>query len=63
MKRETVALPNYVIGADAYEKAADILKQYGKTAVVIGGKRATAAGGDILENARTFDCVQRRQRG
>lgn len=51
MKRETVALPNYVIGADAYEKAADILKQYGKTAVIVGGKRATAAGGALLENA------------
>ena len=51
MKRETVALPNYVIGADAYETAADILKQYGKTAVIVGGKRATAAGGDLLENA------------
>ena len=40
MKRSFVALPNYMIGEDVFEKAGGILKKYGKTAVVVGGKTA-----------------------
>lgn len=37
---ESVFLPNYTIGDDAYSKISEICKEYGKTAVLIGGKTA-----------------------
>ncbi len=51
MKRSAVYLPSYVIGSDAYEQAADVLKTYGRKAVIIGGERAMAAGAKKLEDA------------
>lgn len=51
MKRSYVALPDYAIGADVYDKAPALLKKYGKTAVIVGGKRAMAAAADALERA------------
>ena len=51
MKRSVVTLPNYIIGADAYEKAGEILKEYGDKAVIVGGKRAMAAAADEIESA------------
>ncbi|HFO0551640.1 TPA: glycerol dehydrogenase, partial [Enterococcus faecium] len=37
---QSVFLPNYTIGTDAYEKANGIVKEYGKKVVLIGGKTA-----------------------
>ena len=51
MKRGYVALPDYAIGADVYDKAPALLKKYGKTAVIVGGKRAMTAAADTLERA------------
>ncbi|HAW44981.1 MAG TPA: glycerol dehydrogenase [Sutterella sp.] len=51
MKRAYVALPNYVIGPDAYENAAKIVRPYGKKAVIIGGKTAMSVAADLIENA------------
>mgnify|MGYP001153822397 CR=1 FL=1 len=56
MKRSTVTLPNYMIGADVFDKAGAVLKKYGKKAVIVGGKKAmaaaaiTAAGLSVLVN-------------
>lgn len=43
---QTVFLPNYTIGVDAYEQITDIVKEYGSKAVIIGGETA-------LEKAET----------
>ena len=44
--------PGYTIGADAYEDIANVCPAYGKTAAIIGGKRALeAAGVDIAAAA------------
>ena len=51
MKRPVVTLPNYVIGPDAYDTAGKILSKYGKTAVIVGGKRAMAAAADLITAA------------
>ena len=48
MKRSFVALPDYMIGSDVYQKASVILKKYGKTAVIVGGKTAMAVAADRL---------------
>lgn len=48
MKRSFLALPDYMIGSDVYQKASVILKKYGKTAVIIGGKTAMAVAADKL---------------
>lgn len=37
---QSVFLPNYTIGTDAYEKANGIVKEYGTKVVLIGGKTA-----------------------
>lgn len=57
MKRSAVTLPNYMIGEDVYEKAGAILKQYGKTAVIVGGKTAMAVAGKKLTDALQKDGV------
>lgn len=48
MKRSFVSLPDYMIGKDVYQKASVILKKYGKTAVIIGGKTAMSVAADKL---------------
>ena len=48
MKRALVSLPNYAIGPDAYDIAAQILPNYGRKAVIIGGNRAMAAAADKI---------------
>ncbi len=40
MTSETIYLPNYTVGQDAYDKIGYITEVYGKKAVVIGGKTA-----------------------
>lgn len=51
MKRSVVTLPDYAIGADVYQKAGSFIKKYGRTAVIIGGKRAMSAAGSELTDA------------
>lgn len=41
--RYTVTTPNYTIGAEAYEKIREVCPRYGKTIVVIGGRRGIEA--------------------
>ena len=43
MENYSIHLPNYTIGANAYDKVAQICLKYGKKAVVVGGKRAMEA--------------------
>lgn len=57
MQRSTVTLPNYVIGTNAYEKAGVLLKNYGKKAVIVGGKRAMEAGADLLTSHLTANGI------
>lgn len=40
MSNQTIYLPNYTVGENAYEKIGYITKAYGKKAIVIGGKTA-----------------------
>lgn len=42
MANETIYLPNYTVGADAYDKIAYITAAHGQKAVVIGGETAMA---------------------
>ncbi len=58
MKRSTVTLPNYMIGADVFEKAGAVLKKYGVSAVIVGGKKAMAAAADELTAALKKDGVE-----
>lgn len=58
MKRSTVTLPNYMIGADVFDKAGAVLKKYGKKAVIVGGKKAMAAAADELTAALKKDGVE-----
>lgn len=51
MENYSIYLPSYTIGAQAYDKVADICGAYGTKAVVIGGKKAMAAVKDELEKA------------
>lgn len=46
-------MPNYTIGADAYEKVNDIVKPYGTNAVIIGGKTALEKAEDKIKAALT----------
>lgn len=57
MKRSFVALPDYAIGADVYEKAGSFIKKYGRTAVIIGGKTAMSVAGKELTDALEKDGV------
>ncbi len=43
--------PGYTIGEDAYQDIPAVCEQYGKTAVMIGGKRALAAAEDKIRAA------------
>ena len=53
MKNYDVYLPSYSIGDDVYREIPSICSQYGKKAVVIGGKKAMAASLDeILKYAK-----------
>ena len=58
MKRSTVTLPNYMIGADVFDKAGAVLKKYCKKAVIVGGKKAMAAAADELTAALKKDGVE-----
>ena len=51
MKRAAVTLPSYMIGADVYEKSVAFIKEYGSTAVIIGGKTAMSVGAEELTEA------------
>lgn len=57
MKRSTVTLPNYMIGEDIFEKAGAVLRKYGQTAVIVGGKKAMAAAAGKLTDALTRDGI------
>lgn len=57
MKRSVVTLPDYAIGADVYQKAGSFIKKYGRTAVIIGGKRAMSAAGSELTDALKKDGI------
>ena len=48
---EKTLFPGYTIGPDAYDDIAAVCPAYGKTAAVIGGKRALAAAGDAIIQA------------
>ncbi|WP_157147224.1 iron-containing alcohol dehydrogenase family protein [Brachyspira pilosicoli] len=45
---ESLFLPNYTIGSDAYNYIDDICKNYGSNAVIISGKKSLNASRDIL---------------
>lgn len=49
MSEQTIYLPNYTVGEDAYSKVAKITKAYGRKAVVIGGKTALTKAKAALE--------------
>ena len=51
MKTETTYFCNYSIGENVYEEAAQICSLYGHTALLLGGKRALAAGEGRLKKA------------
>ncbi|MBO1123468.1 iron-containing alcohol dehydrogenase family protein [Enterococcus entomosocium] len=50
---QSIFLPNYTIGADAYEKVNDIVKPYGTNAVIIGGKTALEKAEDKIKAGLT----------
>lgn len=50
---QSVFLPNYTIGTDAYEKANGIVKEYGKKVVLIGGKTALSKAENKIKAALT----------
>ena len=41
--RYTMIFPDYTIGVEAYEKIREICPRYGKSVVVIGGRRGIEA--------------------
>lgn len=47
----TSFLPDYSVGEDCYDAVPKITKQYGKTAVVIGGKTAMSKAKPYLDEA------------
>lgn len=51
-------LPSYTVGTDAYEAVAPLVAPYGTRAVLIGGKKALAAGSQRLRNALEGSAVQ-----
>lgn len=48
MSHYNMYLPSYSIGSDCYSEIPQVTRQYGKTAVVIGGKTAMAKAHDAL---------------
>lgn len=50
---QSVFLPNYTIGTDAYEKANGIVKEYGTKVVLIGGKTALSKAENKIKVALT----------
>lgn len=51
MDNYSMYLPSYTIGDKAYDKVYEVCKQYGKTAVVLGGNKAMAAAKPYLDTA------------
>lgn len=51
MENYSIQLPSYTIGANAYDKVAEICGTYGSKVAVIGGKKAIASMKDTLEKA------------
>ncbi|TCN82594.1 iron-containing alcohol dehydrogenase family protein [Shewanella fodinae] len=51
MSNQTIYLPNYTVGADAYDKIAYITAPYGKKAVVVGGKIAMSKARQALSDS------------
>lgn len=51
MDRYTVTFPNYTIGTEAYETIREECPRYGKTVVVIGGRRGVAAAQEKMVKA------------
>ena len=41
--RYTMTFPDYTVGVEAYEKIREVCPRYGKTVVVIGGRRGVEA--------------------
>ncbi|WP_407857527.1 iron-containing alcohol dehydrogenase family protein [Enterococcus hailinensis] len=52
---QTIFLPSYTIGTDAYNHITEIVQAYGKKAVMIGGKKALAAAEQKITSAITTD--------
>jgi glycerol dehydrogenase-like iron-containing ADH family enzyme len=50
---QSIFLPNYTIGTNAYAKINEIVKEYGTKAVLIGGKTALAKAEDKIKAALT----------
>ncbi|MEQ8154955.1 MAG: iron-containing alcohol dehydrogenase family protein [Clostridiaceae bacterium] len=51
MSSYSVFLPSYSIGTDVYDKIKEVCPNYGKTAIVIGGKTALEKAGEKLKTA------------
>ncbi|MDR3259768.1 MAG: iron-containing alcohol dehydrogenase family protein [Fusobacteriaceae bacterium] len=47
----SVFLPNYTIGADAYQKVVEICEKYGEKVVFVGGKTALSKASDLVREA------------
>ena len=54
MENYSILIPDYSVGPDVYEKVPEYCSRYGKTAVVIGGKKAMAAAKNKLDAAVAF---------
>lgn len=58
MENYSIYLPSYTIGANAYEKVAEICGAYGSKVAVIGGKKAIASMKEELEKALKGSSLQ-----
>jgi glycerol dehydrogenase len=51
MDNYTMLMPNYSIGAEVYSKIGEYCTEYGKKAVIIGGKTALSKAEPLIINA------------
>lgn len=49
--RYTMIFPNYTIGVEAYEKIREVCPRYGKSVVVIGGRKGIEAAQEKMVRA------------
>ena len=49
--RYTMTFPDYTVGVEAYEKIREVCPRYGKTVVVIGGRRGIEAAQEKMTKA------------
>ncbi|MHC5372550.1 iron-containing alcohol dehydrogenase family protein [Enterococcus sp. LJL120] len=54
-QNQNVFLPNYTLGAGAYEEVTEVVKSYGTKAVMIGGKKALAAAETKIKQSITTE--------